>query len=198
MMRFNFLGIKSFLIAFLTVNFISAKNSRSTSAARSDAEIRKHLESKLQMNGAIWLSDSNFSEFASMKSRNYNALVMMTAIDSKYGCDICHRGLKIFSEVGLQYATQYSLQSDNLNERLAFFVMDVDFSRKMFQQMHVEFVPQFFLFPVDELNGPRLETIQINQEQVLHGTKALIAGLNEILGLKVSAAFLMTLSLPFI
>jgi hypothetical protein len=120
-----------------------------------------------------------------MKSRNYNALVMMTAIDSKYQCDICHRGLQIFSQVGSQYASQYSLQSDILNERLAFFVMDVDSSRKMFQQMHVEFVPQFFLFPVDELNGPRVETIQINQEQALAGTKALIAGLNEILGLKV-------------
>ena len=198
MTRFNFLGMKHIFIAFLTNDIISAKIARHGSESLSDSGIRKHLDSKFQMNGAIWLSDYNFSEFTSMKSRNYNALVMMTAMDVKYGCDVCHRGLKIFSEVGSQYATQYSLQSKNLKERLAFFVMDVDSSRKLFQQMKIEFLPRIFMFPVDKINGPRLDVIEINQEQALVNTKALITGLNEILGLEVSAAFLMTSSLTFI
>ena len=185
MTKFNFPGMKAFLIAFLTINFISARKSRNPSAVGSDLEIRKYLDTKFQVKGAIWLTDNNFTKFVSMESREYNALVMITTTDSKYGCSICHKGINTLSEVGLQYASQYSLQSDNLKERLAFFIMDIDSSAKTSQQLRIGYVPTILLFTVDEVRGPRLEGLEINYEQALDSAQDFIAILNELLELKV-------------
>ena len=187
------------LLSMLSISSVVSKRSKSSS--KSDAtkqsnvvDINKILKAKFLSQAVVSLTDSNFSKFINQKSRDYTAILMFTAIGPKYECEVCGRGAQVFSEVANYYHTQYDFNSSKINERLAFFMMDVDTARGTFQKMDIQHVPRFFVYSVNS-DGAQSAPGEFDVQRAMEGPDSLIKTIGEITKVKVCYRFINLSSL---
>lgn len=64
--------------------------------------------------------------------------------------------LESFKRTAKFYSEQYNFATDSKN-RVAFFVLEVDDSRSIFQQLEFQTVPRIFVLPAMESDAPRMK-----------------------------------------
>ena len=82
---------------------------------------------------------------------------MFTALDAKYQCNICAMMQATFKDVAGYYQSQYNFANGPINERLAFFVVDVDRARNTFDDMQLQTVPRLYVLPPREVGASKLK-----------------------------------------
>jgi hypothetical protein len=129
-----------------------AKESQAKSSSSSDARLQI-LSAKFLKQNLVPLTDSNYSKFVIQRPRDYVAVVMFTALGSRYSCTACKTALAIYIDVANLYYEQYNFNSSLPKDRLAFFVVDADTAGQTFEDMKLETVPRFYILP------PRTESV---------------------------------------
>jgi hypothetical protein len=61
----------------------------------------------------------------------------------------------IFSKAALHYNKQYTLDEDNQYQNLVFFRIDLENSRKVFEELQVSSVPRIYCIPPRDENTPK-------------------------------------------
>ena len=141
----------------------SSSSSSKTSSNESPAageERRLELASKLSQFPVLALSDGNFSKYITSRPRDYWAILMFTALDPKYQCNICSMLHGTFKEVASLYQSQYSFLDDPAAKRLAFFLVDVDKARNKFDEMQLQTVPRLYVLPPREVGASKLKVTE--------------------------------------
>ena len=150
--------MKSQFAAFLIVTYLAyycdaAKRSRTkesstkgSSAVAGDERLRS-LNAKFLTSNMVPLTDSNFSKFVTSRPRDYVAVLMLTALGSRYECQVCKTTLPIFEEVAALYYSQFDFNSSQPSSRLAFFIVDADKAGGTFEDMKIDTVPRFYALP---------------------------------------------------
>ena len=117
-------------------------------------EIVKILEGNSKKQ-TIVLTDSNFTRFVQNRPRDYHAALFLTASAKKYGCSICKKAVKIYKEAARHYADQYNFLTAAPEQRVAFFLLDVDTAKDVFTSMNLETVPRTYILPPKTANGKK-------------------------------------------
>lgn len=116
--------------------------------AGSDADERlRSLSAKFINQQMVPLTDSNYSKFIILRPRDYVAVIMFTALGSRYECTVCKATLPIFADVANLYYSQYNFNTSEPKDRLAFFIVDADKAGRTFEDMKLETVPKFYVLP---------------------------------------------------
>jgi OST3 / OST6 family, transporter family len=123
-----------------------AKESQAKSSSSSDARLQI-LSTKFLKQNLVPLTDSNYSKFVIQRPRDYVAVVMFTALGSRYSCTACKTALAIYVDVANLYYEQYNFNSSLPKDRLAFFIVDADTAGQTFEDMKLETVPRFYILP---------------------------------------------------
>ena len=123
------------------------------------------------------LSDRNFTTYTKDRPRNYHAFIMFTATNPQYQCSICGRAKQRFVEAAQLYHDQYSFTDVDAKKRLAFFTLEVDDARMLFQEMKMDSVPHLYLLPPTTKHSPKM---MLSDFEV--PTHALLEGLPQLLG----------------
>ena len=160
----------------------STKSSASSTAPNGD-DVGKLLLTKMRSLNIIPLTDSNFSKFTSQKSRDYSAIVMFT--DFKVDHEACVKSSVIFSEVAENYRNQFDFNTSSKLERLAFFIVDLHSGMRIFQGMGLEYIPRFFIYPVESAH---LAPVEVALQKVLDGLPTFTTAITEMTGIKVLCA----------
>jgi thiol-disulfide isomerase/thioredoxin len=150
-------------------------------------ERRKILATKYLSRPVISLTDGNFSKFITLRPRDYTAVIMFTALGPKYQCEICSRVAGTFTEVASNYQNQFDFNGTNAEERLAFFIVDVDSARSTFQDMQLETVPRFFILPPREEGAAKLKMgdYEFEVQRALEGPASIMEEISKLSGVKM-------------
>jgi hypothetical protein len=135
------------------------------------------------------LTDRNFTKFVSDKPRYYHAALFMTASDAKYGCAPCNAAQKAFEDMAGQYHNQYELRNVPPEQRVAFFVLDVDSARTVFDSLKMETVPRLFVMPPKlTADGPghKASDFEVPTGSLLNGMTVLLGELQRVTGGAIS------------
>lgn len=122
------------------------KESQSKSNSNSEARLQT-LTTKFSNQNLVSLTDSNYSKFITLRPRDYVAVVMFTALGSRYSCSACKTALPVYADVANLYYGQYDFNSSLPKDRLAFFIVDADTAGQTFEDMKLETVPRFYILP---------------------------------------------------
>jgi len=108
-----------------------------SSANSITASIRniQELSTIFEHEHSAMLFDKNFSSFVSDRPREYYAALLFTATGSKYRCSICLKVKPVFDDVAKLYHEQYEFNSSAIDKRIAFFRVEVDNARNIFNAM---------------------------------------------------------------
>jgi OST3 / OST6 family, transporter family len=123
-----------------------SKESQTKSNSYSDTRLQT-LSTKFLKQSLVPLTDSNYSKFVTQRPRDYVAVVMFTALGSRYSCTACKAALTIYVDVANLYYAQYDFNSSLPKDRLAFFIVDADTAGQTFEDMKLETVPRFYILP---------------------------------------------------
>lgn len=139
----------------------ASKRSKKTSGTKSpvdDAgERHRTLANKFLSQNVVSLTDSNHSKFINSRPRDYTAVVMYTALSKNHQCDVCRSLQPLFNDVAAFYNAQYNFNTSLPNERLAFFIVDADLAGRTFDDMRLETVPKFYVYPTKTSSTPKLK-----------------------------------------
>lgn len=196
----KYLSLVALLIMYCKTTLCATANGKKKAAAAaavketlkqsSPAKDRMAILSTKYLNQPIVsLTDSNFSRFITSRPRDYSAVIMFTALGTKYGCDICTRVLSSYTEVAKYSQNQYDFNSSSLDNRLAFFIVDVEHARNTFQDMQLETVPRFFVLPPRQENSPKLKMgdFEFEVQKALEGSSGIIKEINKLTNMKIVA-----------
>eukprot|EP01041_Mallomonas_annulata_P004551 gene4551-9030_t len=185
-------------ILFILENYVDAakKNkktdstsSKTKAAAQEDAGPRRLKEIIKLDTSIVTLTDANFSTYISDRPRVYHAAIMFTALADKYQCTICESSRQLWEEASRLYKDQYNLETTAPENRVVFFLVDVDSSRTIFGQIGIESVPRMILLPPRELNGPKQKISNYemnNHEAVVGGVKAILNEIQRMAGIQIN------------
>ena len=138
-----------------------SKRSKKTSGTKipvNDVEERhRTLSSKFLTQNVVSLTDSNHSKYINSRPRDYTAVVMYTALSKNHQCDVCRSLQPLFNDVAAFYNAQYNFNTSVPKERLAFFIVDADSAGRTFDEMRLETVPKFYVYPNKTLSTPKLK-----------------------------------------
>ena len=150
-MKSHFIAV--FIVSYLTYYCDAAKRSKSketysksNTPAAAEERLRS-LNTKFLTTNMIPLHDSNFSKFVTLRPRGYVAVLMFTALDARYDCQVCKSTLPIFKEVAALYYSQFDFNSSQPSDRLAFFIVDAGNAGGTFEDLKLETVPRFYVLP---------------------------------------------------
>jgi hypothetical protein len=154
------------LIVLLLVILIIAESKKSSSSSSSSSSSDKTksqdriniISDKIKQYGpVISLTESNFSRFIIDRPREYYAALLFTAEAKKYQCTICHTNRIYFQDVAKYYSQEYNFNSTKESQRIAFFTVDVDNARSIFNEMNLESVPRYYVVPPRTIDSPKLK-----------------------------------------
>ena len=129
---FTILCFSSILVLSKKTKTRSDKKSTTSKTNEVDGDDKfNNLLNSFKHKAVVPLSDKNFSKYITSRPRKYYAAVMMTALGEQYQCQICQLTAVAWKQVAEYYQGQYDLGSSDLKERLAFFVVDVEYSRQV-------------------------------------------------------------------
>ena len=146
-MRSQFVAV--FIVTYLAYYCDAAKRSRSkeTNPKTAADERLRSLNTKYLTTNMVSLHDSNFSKFVTLRPRDYVAVLMFTALDARYNCEVCKASLPTFREVAALYYGQFDFNSSLPKDRLAFFIVDAGNAGGTFDDLKIETVPRFYVLP---------------------------------------------------
>ncbi|EWC46513.1 hypothetical protein DRE_04236 [Drechslerella stenobrocha 248] len=116
----------------------------SLSAAQKTPKYQTLLELSSSGKGAkgiIQLDDNNFNEVTG-PPRNYSTVVLFTALDPRFGCQLCREFQGEFDLVGTSWNKQHPKQ-----DGLFFGVLDFSVGKQTFQRLSMSTAPIMMLFP---------------------------------------------------
>ena len=166
------------------VRRIKARKKASTASASSAADRIATLTSKLPV---TFLTDKNFTSFVANRPRDYYAILMFTALDSRYQCQVCGRARDTFVRAAELYSDQYDFSVEDRDRRLAFMIVDVDSARDTFNDMGLETVPRIFALPPLSSESPKIRVgdFEVQSQSLLEGPSAFLGSLKESTGISV-------------
>ena len=156
----------------------------STASASSAADRISTLASKLPV---TFLSDKNFTSFVANRPRDYHALLMFTALDERYQCQVCGRARDTFVRAAELYNDQYNFAIEAVDKRLAFMIVDVDSARDTFNDMGLETVPRIFALPPLSTESPKIRVgdFEVQSQSLLEGPPAFLGSVKDSTGISV-------------
>ena len=113
----------------------ATKKSSDSKTVDNSARNLQELSTIYQHEHSALLFDKNFSSFVSDRPREYFAALLFTATSSKYQCSICLKVKPIFEDVAKLYHDQYEFNSSAPDKRIAFFRIEVDNAKNIFNAM---------------------------------------------------------------
>lgn len=117
-----------YIFLYSLLDTVCAKKSRTPQQSEDKSLLRKsnervqNIATKILKHSQyiIPLSDRNFSDYIIDLPREYNALLMFTALAPKYQCSICLSIKDTFSKVATYYANQYNFNTTSIDKKLVF------------------------------------------------------------------------------
>ncbi|KAF3492057.1 dolichyl-diphosphooligosaccharide-protein glycotransferase [Arthroderma uncinatum] len=91
--------------------------------------------------GAVTLDDASYRELTA-EPRNYHTLLLLTALDSRFGCDVC----KMF-QPEWEFLTRTWNKANLGDSKLILGTLDFAHGRSTFQQLQLQTAPILLLFP---------------------------------------------------
>jgi hypothetical protein len=113
---------------------------------------------------------------------------MLTARDPRYQCVPCEQSETSFRTLAKHYHMSYDFAEVEADERVAFFVLDVDKSRKTFTSLEIETVPRFYILPPRlTSDAPKVKTsdYELATTASLQGLTTFMHEFNRVSGLKL-------------
>lgn len=174
--------------------FCEGKRKSSTATKKSahvdDSTNNKRVEAiskLLTTNSVNALSDYNFTKFVTDRPRDYHAILMFTATGAKYQCGICLKSLGSFEEIATFYNRQYDFNTTSTEKRIAFFKIEVDDGRNIFNELQLETVPRLFFLPPVAVGAPKMKIskFEVDNKVLLEGTSRILEEIQNLTGVKV-------------
>ena len=136
----------------------------------------------------LTLGDGNFSKFVVERPREYHAVLLFTATAPKYQCSVCVATKRAFSDAAAYYREQYDLNTTSPQNRVVYFLLEVDSARNTFNDMGLETVPRIYALPPTKSDSPkmRMGEYEIEVRAIMEGAKAFLADVESRTGVKVS------------
>ena len=182
-----------FLLSFaIFVSITLAKTKKSSTAKSKDVSAEENGLKRFRDIATygplvIPLGDGNFSKYISERPRLYTATIMFTALAAKYQCTICDLAVKNFRGAAAFYHEQYDFNSTSLENRMAFFMLDVDTAGNIFSTLGLDSVPRFFVLPSRGIGSPKqkMGEYEFDASMILKGPKYALEEISELSGIKV-------------
>lgn len=151
----------------------------------------------LRSSQPIPLTDRNFSKFITERPRTYNSLVTLTATGTQYSCNMCVKAKVNFDEASRLYHSQYNFSSVPPEQRLAFFIVEVDDARNLFGELRIETVPRIYFVPAAGVESPRMQFSQqeVESRAFLEGVTSILELINDVAKIKVCHPIVLLLFL---
>ena len=193
----NLVQVIWYIFVLSSLSVVDAKKSKPLHQSEDKALLKKsnerlqNIATKVLKHSQyiIPLSDRNFSDYIIDLPREYNALLMFTALAPKYQCSICMNIKDTFSKVATYYANQYNFNTTSIDKKLVFFMIDVDNSRNIFNDLALESVPRFFLIPPKDIHSTskaKISTYEISTRLAIEGEQAFLTQIEEMSSIKIS------------
>lgn len=159
------------------------------SASASEKRIAAIMKA-VAFNPMVSLTESNFSKFVTERPRDYHAVLMFTATAPKYQCGVCIKSMETFGEIAEFYNKQYAFNITSSENRIAFFKIEVDDGRSIFNELQLETVPRLYFLPPVAAGSPKakISSYEVDNKILLEGTSRILEEINSITGVKVCTA----------
>lgn len=122
-------------IVFLVITFAAGP-----SKATSNSEVSKLL--KEAGGGPIYLTDKTFEKVVN-GPRDYDLILLLTAVDLRFGCQFCRVLDPEFSVVANSWHSAQPLGEDN---GLIFAIADLQYTQKTFQSLKLTHAPNLWIY----------------------------------------------------
>ena len=168
----------------------AGKSKKTTSQSNTNGEATYIELSKIlnvQNKPILTLTDSNFTKFVQSRPRNYHAAFFLTASNKKYQCSVCKKAAKIYKQAALHYIEQYNFSKISMDKRIAFFYLDLDSSRNVFNSLNLETVPKLFILPPASVEDAKqiASKFEVPPESILEGVPNLISEIKTLTGIEI-------------
>ena len=170
----------------------SSKESAKDSAKEKDvvdpANKKVNTLNDLLMHGPVFsLSDSNFTKYVNERPRHYHAILMFTATAPQYQCGVCVKSLENYEEIAKLYHRQFAFNTSAVENRLAFFKIEVDGGRSIFNELQLETVPRLYFLPPVAAGSPRMKVgnFEVDNRLLMEGNARMLEEINSLTGVKV-------------
>mmetsp|Transcript_25787 Transcript_25787/g.43026 ORF Transcript_25787/g.43026 Transcript_25787/m.43026 type:complete len:411 (+) Transcript_25787:66-1298(+) len=178
------------LLVFLTFVCICDGKRKSKSGTDSGAASSKKistLANSFKSKPTYSISDYNFAKYITERPRNYHSMVMFTATGAQFQCGICHKTLHTMEEVAALYHGQYDFNSSSIDQRIAFFVIEVENARQTFNDMGFETVPRLYFLPPLSVDAPKskLSNFEVDSRVMLEGRGRLLQEIESLSGVSI-------------
>jgi thiol-disulfide isomerase/thioredoxin len=166
-----------------------ATDKATDAAAASDKRIAAIMKA-VYANPMVSLTDSNFTKFVTDRPRDYHAVLMFTATAPKYQCGVCVKSMETFGDIASFYHKQYAFNTTSKENRIAFFKIEVDDGRSIFNELQLETVPRLYFLPPVAVNSPKakISNYEVDNKVLLEGTSRILDEIKTITGVKVKFA----------
>lgn len=139
--------------------------------------------------GVIPLTDDTFTRYVIDRPREYHAILMFTATNPMYKCNVCNRAKSNYEDVARAYHQQYNFSNPNtpIENRIVFFSLEVDDARSIFGALGLESVPRFYALPPTTRDTPKMkiETLELEARPLLEGLGPSLELISEKTNVKV-------------
>lgn len=173
-------------IVLLVLSSVFAAPSKPVSNNNPNKRI-ENLSKLVSSSPLIPLSDGNFTKFVINRPRQYYAVIMFTATNPKFQCNICLKSKALFEEAAKSYHDQNNVVTTDIDSRLFFFVLEVDNSRETFSDFQLETVPRIFILPPTTASTPKFNFHKYERENkvLLDGLPAFFDDIRDATGVEV-------------
>jgi len=122
------------------------------SAAYKVAKLRTHQASSSSNNQCLELDDRSFDLYT-QGTRNYTLVLLITAMDSKFGCQPC----RLIDPAFRQVASSYWMTPQGDGSALFFGILDFNDGQQTYQKLGFESAPTVMLVAPTEVEQPSLQ-----------------------------------------
>lgn len=169
----------------------STKSTKKETSVKDDSAEKRLtvIAEKHQFFDVIPLSNSNFTRFVVDRPRNYQAILMFTALDPKFGCEVCNHVASTYREVAKEYNSQYNLTTIAEKERVVFFILDFEYARDIFAELQLQTVPRFYKIPLADATSKRMkiQDYEMDSKNLMQGLKPAVEYINQETGIEVTS-----------
>lgn len=177
------------LFCICSISSVFCAKSKSSSAINDDTDIKRdaNIANLLKSKATINLFDKNYTKYVLDRPRNYHAAILFTATSPKYQCEICVTTKQTYIEVAEYYQIQYEFENIDKSQRIAFFVVEVDNAREVFQNLQFETVPRFFILPPRDVSDAKLSIskYEVETRSLMMGAQSTIETIESSTNVKV-------------
>jgi len=180
----------------------SQKEPESTSDSARSSKVPPRMQEVGDLLPYTYISDKNFTRYIVDRPRDYHAVIMFTATAKQYQCSVCHMALKGFVEGAKAYHdgadfmagadaafADSTARLEAASKRVAFFVLEVDQARSVFDDMGLESVPRIYALPPTQEGSPkmRMQDFDIPVQVMVNGAQSFLKAVSEKTGVSMEA-----------